>query len=435
MNDLISLFSNKEGKRKLMDRLGFPHTRGARIFIIAMFVDALGSGLFVPFSLLYFHTVAGLSFPSVGIVLTVATILSMPMTLVTGILVDHIGTRRVLVIGELFLAVGFLGYLVVRSVPALFAAALLATAGDRMFWVAQPTLIAEIAEPREQDSWYGLVGAVRMTGLSLGGLLAGLTISLGSILDYQVLAGADALSFLVVVALLLPYLREHPHRNIERQSASGYSMILKDRPFLGLVISNVAFILCIFMLTTALPVYAIEALRVPAWSVGILLALNTVLMAGGQMFAVRLLEPYRRTRVLVVAALIWSGSCGLLALALIVPYLLLVPYLIVVVILYTCAELMHAPTANALVAQVGSATLRGRYIAAYQLSWGIGMALTPALFTLLFAKGVELPWVVLTGLTLGAAIAVQCLERRLPAQAVRTGTSYPLPSTLVSDEP
>jgi MFS family permease len=415
-------------------RLNLLHTRGASSFIVAMFIDALGSGLFVPFSLLYFHTVAGLSFPVVGVVLTVATILSMPMTLITGILVDRIGTRRVLVIGELLLATGFLGYLVVRTVPALFATALLATAGDRMFWVAQPTLIAEIAEPEEQDRWYGLVGSIRMAGLSLSGLLAGLMISLGRVVDYQVLAGADALSFLIVVALLLPYLREHHRRNIERRSPSGYGMVLRDRPFLGLLVSNIAFILCIFMLTTTLPVYAIEALRVPAWSVGIVLALNTVLMAGGQMLTVRLLETHRRTRVLVVAGLIWCGSCGLLALALIVPYLLLVPYLIVVVGLYTCAELMHAPTANALVAQVGPPTLRGRYVAAYQLSWGIGMALTPALFTLLFTRGPALPWVVLAGLTLGAALAVQYLERRLPAQAVRVGTSHSTPSALVADE-
>src|SRR5712692_5249117 len=127
MNNLISLFSNKEVKLMLTARLGLPHTRGAGSFIVAMFIDALGSGLFVPFSLLYFHTVAGLSLPVVGTVLTVATILSLPMTLITGILVDRVGTRRVLIISELFLASGFLGYLVVRTVPALFAAALLAT--------------------------------------------------------------------------------------------------------------------------------------------------------------------------------------------------------------------------------------------------------------------------------------------------------------------
>src|SRR5947207_2410572 len=85
-----------------------------------------------------------------------------------------------------------------------------------------------------------------------------------------------------------------------------------------------------------------------------------VRMAGGQTLTVRLLETYRRTRVLVVAGVIWSGSCVLLALALIVPQLLLIPYLSAVVAVYTCAELMHAPTANALVAEVGPTTLRGR---------------------------------------------------------------------------
>jgi len=418
----------------LTTRLGLPHIRGASSFIVAMFIDALGSGLFVPFSLLYFHTVASLPFLVVGIMLTVASILSLPMTLVTGMLVDRIGTRRLLVTSELLLAAGFLGYLLVRTVPALFAAALLATAGDRMFWVAQPTLIAEIAGPGEQDRWYGLVGSVRMAGLSIGGLLAGFVISLGNVLAFQALAGADALSFLVVFVLFLPLLRGN-RRGIEQLPTSGYRLIIGDRPFLGLVISNIAFIFCIFMLTTALPVYVIEALRAPAWVVGILLALNTVLIAGGQTLTVRLLEPHRRTRVLVVAGLIWSGSCSLLALALIVPRFLLIPYLIAVVTIYTCAGLMHGPTANALAAQAGPTALRGHYVAAYQFSWGIGIALTPALFTLLFSRGPALPWVVLTGLTLVAALAINQLERRLPAQAVRMGTNHSSPSTIVSDSP
>ena len=419
----------------LITRLGLPHIRGASSFIVAMFIDAIGSGLFVPFSLPYFHTVASLPFPVVGIMLTVAAILSLPMTLVTGIVVDRIGTRLVLVASELLLAAGFLGYLLVRTVPALFAAALIATAGDRMFWVAQPTMIAEIAGPGEQDRWYGLMGSVRMAGLSIGGLLAGFVISVGSVLAYQVLAGADALSFLVVFVLFLPLLREHNRCGIERSQTSGYHLIIGDRLFLGLVISNIAFIFCIFMLTTALPVYTIEALRAPAWIVGIVLALNTVLMAGGQTLTVRLLEPHRRTSVLVAAGLIWSGSCGMLALAIIVPRLLLVPYLITVVIVYTFAELMHAPTANALAAQAGPSAFRSRYIAAYQFSWGIGIALTPALFTLLFARGLALPWVVLTGLTLVATLAIHQLERRLPAQAIRMGTHHSSPSTIVSDRP
>ncbi|MGZ3624883.1 MAG: MFS transporter [Ktedonobacteraceae bacterium] len=418
----------------LITRLGIPHIRGASSFIVAMFIDALGSGLFVPFSLLYFHTVASLPLQVVGIMLTIAAILTLPMSLVTGILIDRIGTRRILVASELLLAAGFFGYLLVRTVPGLFAAALIATSGDRMFWVAQPTMIAEIAGPGEQDRWYGLVGSVRMAGLSIGGLLAGFIIATGSVIAFQVLAGIDVLSFLVVFVLFLPLLRGRNRHSIKRLKNSGYGLIIRDRPFIGLVISNIAFIFCIFMLTTALPVYAVEALRAPAWIVGFVLALNTLLMAGGQTFTVRLLEPHRRTRVLVAAGLVWSSACSLLALALIVPRLLLVPYLITVVILYTFAELMHAPTANALAAQAGPSGLRGRYVAVYQFSWGIGIALTPALFTLLFTRGPALPWLVLTGLSLVATLVIYQIEGRLPAQAIRMAISQTSPSTIDSNK-
>lgn len=402
-------------------RLSLLNMRGAGRFVVAMLVDSLGSGLFVPFSLLYFHTVADLPLLTVGLVLTIASILSLPMTLVSGRIVDQVGSRRVLIISELLLATGFFSYLLVRSIPALFAAALLATAGDRIFWVAQPTVISELASANKQDHWYGLIGSVRMIGLALGGFLAGFIISFHSIIGYKVLAGADALSFLIVLALFLPYWRERKHHPIEKLPGPGpsYKAILCDRPFLGVILSNVSFILCVFMLTIALPTYTIQALQAPGWIVGIVLALNTGLMAGGQLLFVRLLEPYRRTRILMIAGLIWCGSSGLLILALWTPQFLLIPFLIAIVCVYTVAELMHAPTANALVAQAGPVALRGRYIAAYQLSWGIGIALTPALFTLLFSLGPALPWIVLAGLTLISALVIRWLERWLPAQAVR----------------
>jgi hypothetical protein len=39
----------------LARRLGLPHLRGAESFVLATLIDMLGTGLFLPFSLLYFH--------------------------------------------------------------------------------------------------------------------------------------------------------------------------------------------------------------------------------------------------------------------------------------------------------------------------------------------------------------------------------------------
>jgi len=70
---------------------------------------------------------------------------------------------------------------------------------------------------------------------------------------------------------------------------------------------------------------------------------------------------------------------------LLVPDFLLAPYLLLVVVLHTLASLLYTPTTSALVADFGSANLRGRYLATYEFCWGIASAITPVLFTTFYA--------------------------------------------------
>jgi MFS family permease len=135
---------------------------------------------------------------------------------------------------------------------------------------------------------------------------------------------------------------------------------------------------------------------------------------------VRLLEPHRRTRVIGAAALIWCLSCSLFVMALIIPRSFLALYLLLVVALHTLASLLYTPTASALVADFGPGALRGRYLATYEFSWGIANALTPALFTVLYAVTPVSPWIVQAVMVGVSGMIMLWLERRLPAQAVRT---------------
>jgi hypothetical protein len=43
------------GLSTVREQLGLPRIGTARPFALAMIIDAVGSGLFLPFSLLYFH--------------------------------------------------------------------------------------------------------------------------------------------------------------------------------------------------------------------------------------------------------------------------------------------------------------------------------------------------------------------------------------------
>jgi MFS family permease len=403
--------------RQWKTRLGFPETQGTYGFIIVLIIDAFGSGLFIPLSILYFQVTAGFPLPIIGLTLTIATACTLPMTLVTGGLVDRFGARRVTASSQIIQAIGSLGYLFVHSVPVLFLMALLVTAGTRMFYAAHTVLVVEISSPDERDRWYGLVGAIRNMGLGVGGFLAGLVLVMSDPVIYHVLISVSSACYLVAGSLLLR-MPEPKHERIEQETKVKYGAVLQDYTFLGFLISSISFPLCALMLGTALPVYITEAVHAPVWIVGPLLVLSSLLVIGCQTTIVRLLELYRRTRAIASAALIWCGSCSLFALALIVPHPFLIPYIFLVVILYTLASLLYTPTASALVADLGPIALRGRYLATYEFSWGVAGALTPALFTVLYAVTPALPWIVLAALTFASGTGMLWLEQKLPVHVL-----------------
>jgi len=398
-------------------RLGFPQTRGTYRFLLVLVIDALGSGVYLPLSLLYFQVI-GFALPIIGLIATLATFCTLPLSLITGSLVDRFGARRLTASSQLIEAIGLLGYLFVHTVPTLFLMAVLVTGGNRMFYAAQTTLVVDLALPHERDRWYGLVGAIRAMGSGMGGLLVGLILSLNHPDLYRVLIGGSALCYLIAGRLLWR-LSASDTRLAPPTTPAKSGAVWKDRVFLSFVISNLAFPLCGFMLAIALPVYLPQAVHAPSWVLGPALALNALLVISCQTLVVRFLEPHRRTQVLGVAALLWCLSCSLFVLALIIPHPFLVPYLLLVVALHTLASLIYTPTASALVADFGPTTLRGRYLATYEFCWGIASALIPVLFTVLYAITPALPWIVLTGMLAVSGMLMRWFERRLPTQAVR----------------
>lgn len=399
--------------------LGFPETRGMSRFLLVLIIDALGSGMYLPLSLLYFQVATGFALPIIGLTLTIATICTLPLTLITGSLADRFGARRVTASSQFVQAIGLLGFLVVHTVPTLFLMALLVSGGTRMFYAAHTILVVDIASPHEQDRWYGLVGAIRNMGLGMGGTVVGLVLALNQPDLYRLLIGASVLCYLLAGSLLWR-LPEPRYRHVDQgRIPARYRAILKDRVFLGFLGSNVAFPLCALMLGTALPVYLTEAIHAPAWILGPALLLNSLLVISCQTLVVRYLEPHRRTRAIGAAACVWCLSCSLFVLALILPSFLLVPYVLLTVALHTLAFLLYTPQASALVAALGPISLRGRYLATYEFTWGMANALTPILFTALYAVTPALPWAVLAVIVAASGMVTFWLERRFPAQAVR----------------
>src|SRR6266516_1239654 len=132
-----------------------------------MAVDTLGTGLYLPFTLLYFLATTSLPVTRIGLAMAIATGASLPLGPVWGACADRWSPRTVIVISNLLRVVGFTGYLAVRSFPALVV-----QVGSRACYSSYTPLIAQVAPRGQRERWFGCLSATRNTGFALGGVLA-----------------------------------------------------------------------------------------------------------------------------------------------------------------------------------------------------------------------------------------------------------------------
>jgi MFS family permease len=403
-----------------MERWGIPalDLPGSRIFILALLIQSVGNGLFVSFVLIYFHKVAGIALADVGLAITIASGIGLVANPVAGQIVDRAGAKNMVSVSQVVQAAGYASFFLVHSFTGVIVVTLITMFGERIFWVAFPTLVAAISPPDERDRWYAFTSAVRNAGLGAGGLVAGVVVWLAGQSGYHLLLGADVAGFALAASILI--LRVPPIGGRPRaMDHGGYREVVRDRPAMTVTGANVIFAYCAMLIFFAMPVYVVDTLDQPAWMVGLLFALNTALLALGQTLAVDLVGNWRRTRVLAVAGIIWVTASALFACALAIPDALLPPYLALVVILYTLGELIHAPTSTSLVASLAPDALRGRYLAMISLSWGIAQTIGPALFTGLLAWSGVAPWAVTAVIAAGGALLVLTAEPFISAEVLR----------------
>ncbi|MDP9460651.1 MAG: MFS transporter [Actinomycetota bacterium] len=183
--------------------LGLPDVTGHVPLLTALAVDALGSGVWLPFSVLYFTITTPLSLAQVGLSLSITAGLALPAGPLLGTLVDRRGARPVLLAGNLLQALGVAGYLFVGGSGSLVIAATSVALGSQAFWAAYSPLVTQISRPGDRERWYGLLSALRNAGFGVGGLLSGVAVTSGSIAGYRAIAAINAGSFLLAVLLLL----------------------------------------------------------------------------------------------------------------------------------------------------------------------------------------------------------------------------------------
>jgi predicted MFS family arabinose efflux permease len=222
---------------------------------------------------------------------------------------------------------------------------------------------------------------------------------------------ANALTYLIYVFVLVAVVR---HEVRPEPIAGGYRLVLRDRAFVHLALTNVAIIGVGWgMFTWLMPPYAEELIGLSTRLIGLLLLANAVTVVVAQVPVARFAEGRRRVVMMALAGSIFVFACLLVVAAGIRPEMAY-PVLIAASIAVAVGECFHTTALMPLVADLAPASLRGRYMAAIGLSWWVGLALAPTLGTQVLSFSPMAAFLVSAAVAAVAAVSALTLERRLP---------------------
>ena len=392
----------------------------------AFFIDAVGTGMFLPFSVLFFRSTSSLSLTEIGLGLSVAAVVRIPVTIMAGPLSDRIGPRAAIVMSQLLQTAGFVGYLFVDSFPRLVAAAVLVQVGNSIFWVAYAPLIFAITGEGDREHWFALVTMLRTAGLAAGGVIAGATVAVGGRDGYLGVAAANAASFVLAAFLTgrtRPAAATAAVRGTERgpETSGSWKPLLRDYPFLGFTAVNVGITFLALAVPLALPVFVVEILRLPRWAPGAALALNAILVALFAPAVMSAIAGRRRQHVLMI-----SQGCALAAFAVLLLVHLLpigaaVAFVLIAIVPLAVCEVMQASVVPAVVTESATPGMLGRYTSAYQVTFSIGDIIVPLVVTVMLRAGAGALWLSLSAVALADLAAVGLLARRMTVLTRRVG--------------
>lgn len=379
------------------------------------FVNRSGT-MVLPFLALYLSDRRGFTVTEAGRILSLYGIGAMAGAALGGWLSDAIGPRRVLLGSLTLTAAGFLWLGSIDSRSGIAAMVFALSIAGEAFRPAMASALAESAVPGEATRALALNRLAVNLGMTFGPAAGGFL----AVRDYIWLFVGDAITCLaaagVLMATLPPLHALHPP--VRARDAAPARAPWRDGPMVALALLAMSFAIVIFQIFTTYPLFLHAVLGFAESSIGLVLAINTVLIVVLQMPVLRAIRGIPPLAVAGPGAFLFCLGLALTPLA--GGSFALVAATVVV---WTAGEMLSLPLIEGVVADRAAAGRRGRYMGMFTLSFSAAFILAPLAGTWIYDTiGPRAVWLAcgLAGLGLWAGLAT--LSRRVETEkAARPG--------------
>ena len=222
-------------------------------------------------------------------------------------------------------------------------------------------------------------------GPAIGGFLA--------LINFQLLYYVNAASYLGAMLFLGFYFRWGSNRvkpvasspeQENETSKSKSSSPLNDRIFVLFWILTVASSVVFFQVLSTYPLFLKEHYSFNEAHIGLLLAVNTVVIVLFELVLVQYVARFSMLRTIAWGYVLCCLGFGLLPLAVGSSFMISVGYCIFTIMVWSVGEMLSIPLSFAFVAKRSNATNRGKYMGWYVTSWSLAAVLAPILGTWIY---------------------------------------------------
>lgn len=367
-----------------------------------MLINRCGT-MVLPFMTLYLTQHLHYPVTDAGIIMAVYGMGAFVGTFFGGRFTDRFGFYYVQLISLLLSGAFLLLLQVVTNFYALCGSVFVFTLFGDAFRPANQAAIAHYSEADNRTRAFSLNRLAINLGWSVGGGLGGWLAGI----DYRLLFWADGLTCLaagLMLRLCLPVptaLQTHTLSALasdQTTSEADAAMLPhRDFPFLGVVACNALFLTAFMQFFTIVPLFFREVFRLTEGTIGLLMALNGILVVTVEMALVYALEAQKSSKIgLIMRGIVltafsfvvlslpgWSTQWGLTSLGITLSGLgIAVSY----VVLATASEMLVMPFIQSLTVERSHPTTRGQYLALYAMSAALAQTLAPVFGSLMVAR-------------------------------------------------
>lgn len=393
------------------------------VLSIGWFVGALGFAASIPFIAIYFHDVLGMSATEIGVFFGAMAIIRALFQAIGGELSDRMSRKTMLVYAQIVRAFAFLGLgLVIHWNLGFWWVAVGMTVNSvfgAIYMPALQALVSDLLPPEKRLDGYALTRSAGNLGWAAGPAIGGfLAYNSYSILFY--------LSAIITLGsgLIFWFVFRAP-KQAQRKEAFRFSDLVAIKDDSNLAIhSFLCFLLFLVVAQLIAPfsLYAVEMVGISEAKLGVLFAINGLLVGLAQIPTTRMLSGMRFTSQLALGSLLYLIGYGALG------FSGAYGYMFGALLIVTVGEMAMSPPSLMITSRLAPEGQIGRYMGIFGFFMTAGWSFGPLYggwFLDHFSDRPEIAWLMISSLAAVAMGGFLLFGRRLPEALNRQPEKVP----------